>query len=138
MTGVGCALKSKKLTLHFNGPYQITQQIGVVAYRVVLPPYFSNLHDVFHISQLRNYIPDPSHIIQMDDVQVRDNIIVEASLIRIKDREIKQLRGKEIALMKVYRGGPARGSLTWELESRMRESYPGLFLPVCKGILVIY
>ncbi|MCI27670.1 hypothetical protein A2U01_0048870, partial [Trifolium medium] len=52
-TGVGCALKSKKLTSRFIGPYQILEMIGKVAYRIALPPSLSNLHDVFHVSQLR-------------------------------------------------------------------------------------
>ncbi|KAI5428956.1 hypothetical protein KIW84_033809 [Lathyrus oleraceus] len=43
---------------------------------------------------------------------------------RIEDRELKQLRGKEIALVKVAWGGPAGGNVTWELESQMKESYP--------------
>ena len=47
VTGVGRALKSKKLTLRFIGPYQISERIGTVAYRVGLPPHLLNLHDVF-------------------------------------------------------------------------------------------
>ncbi|KAI5430917.1 hypothetical protein KIW84_035164 [Lathyrus oleraceus] len=43
---------------------------------------------------------------------------------RIEDRELKQLRGKGIALVKVAWGGPAGGNVTWELESQMKESYP--------------
>ncbi|XP_050920263.1 uncharacterized protein LOC127137899 [Lathyrus oleraceus] len=89
VTGVGRALKSKKLTHCFIGPYQITQKIEVVAYRVALPPSLSNMYDVFHVSQLQNSIHDPSHVIQMNDVQVRDNLTVEASHIRVEDSEVK-------------------------------------------------
>ncbi|XP_050908238.1 uncharacterized protein LOC127121848 [Lathyrus oleraceus] len=52
-------------------------------------------------TRLRKYIPDPSHIIQIDNMHVRDNITVEASPMRIEDREAKQLKGKEIALVKL-------------------------------------
>jgi hypothetical protein len=99
MTGVGRALKSKKLTPKFIGPYQISERVGTVAYRVGLPPHLSNLHDVFHVSQLRKYVPDPSHVIHRDDVQVRDNLTVETLPVRIKDREVKKLRSKEIPLV---------------------------------------
>ena len=75
--------------------------MGNIAYRVALPPNLSNLHDVFHVSQLRRYILDPSHVIHMDDVQVRDNLTMETMPVRIADHEIKTLRGKEIALVKV-------------------------------------
>ena len=126
-TGVGRALKSRKLTPRFIGPYQITKRVGEVAYQVALPPSLSNLHSVFHVSQLRKYVHDPSHVIHMDDVQVRENLTVEALPLRIEDREVKNLRGKEIALVKVTWGGPAGGSVTWERESKMKESYPELF-----------
>lgn len=94
VTGVGCALKSKNLTPHFIGLYQITQRVGYVAYKAALSPSLSYLHDIFHVSQLQKYIPDSSHIIQMDDVQVRDNLTVETSIIMIEDQEVKQLIGK--------------------------------------------
>ena len=67
----------------------------------LLPPHLSNLHDVFHVSQLWKYVPDPSHVIQRDDVQVRDNITVETLPVRIVGREVKKLRGKEIPLVTV-------------------------------------
>jgi len=127
MTVVGRALKSKKLTPRFIGPYQISERIGTVAYRVGLPPHLSNLHDVFHVSQLRKYVPDPSHVIQSDDVQVRDNLTVETLPVRIDDQKVKTLRGKEIPLVRVVWDGATGESLTWELESKMLESYPELF-----------
>ena len=98
-----------------------------MAYQVALPPSLSNLHSVFHVSQLRKYVPDPSHVIHMNDVQVKENLTVEALPLRIEDREVKNLRGKEISLVKVMWGGPAVGSMTWELECKMKESYPELF-----------
>jgi hypothetical protein len=126
-TGIGRALKSRKLTSKFIGPYQILKRIGSVAYRIALPPSLSNLHDVFHVSQLRKYVSDPSHVIESDDVQVRDNLTVEAMPLRIEGREVKKLRNKEIASVKVVWGGPAGESATWELESKMRSFYPELF-----------
>ena len=81
--------------------------MGNVTYRVALPPNLSNFHDVFHVSQLQKYISDPSHVIHMDDVQVWDNLTVEMMLVRIADREMKTLRGKDIALVKVVWLGAA-------------------------------
>ena len=79
VTGVGRALKSQKLTPYFVGPYQILQRIGKMAYQIVFPPLISNLHNVFHVSQLRRYISDPSHMIQVDDIQVRENLVIDTS-----------------------------------------------------------
>ena len=92
-----------------------------------LPPHLSNLHDVFHVLQLQKYVPDPSHVIQRDDVQVGDNLTVETLPVRIEGREVKHLRGKEIPLVKVVWEGATGESLTWELKSKMLESYPELF-----------
>jgi hypothetical protein len=66
-------------------------------------------------------------VIESDDVQVRDNLTVEAMPLRIEGREVKKLRNKEIASVKVVWGGLAGESATWELESKMRSSYPDLF-----------
>jgi len=127
LMGVSRDLKSNKFTPRFIGPYQIIKRVREVAYQVDLPSSLSNLHSIFHVIELRKYVPDPSHIIQKDEVQVRDNLTVEALSLRIEDREVKNLRGKEIALVKVTWRGPAGGSVTWELEIRIRESYPRLF-----------
>ncbi|GAU47917.1 hypothetical protein TSUD_404700 [Trifolium subterraneum] len=126
-TGVGRALKSKKLTSKFIGPYQIWERIRKVAYRIALPVTLSNLHDVFHVSQLRKYVSDPSHVIESDDIQVKDNLTIETIPLRIEGREVKKLRNKEIASVKVIWGGPAGENATWELESKMKSSYPDLF-----------
>jgi len=53
ITGVGRALKCRKLTPRFVGPYEIVEKVGVVEYQIALPPSLSILHDVFHVSQLR-------------------------------------------------------------------------------------
>ena len=104
MTGIGRALKSKKLTSCFIGPFQIMKKVGKVTYRIALPSSLANLHDVFHVSQLRKYIVDLSHEIHVDDIQVRDNLTVETLPARIEDWKLKQLRGKEIGLVKVAWG----------------------------------
>lgn len=75
ITGVGRALKSRKLTPRFIGPYQISERIGEVVYWIALPPSLANLHDVFHVSQVRKYIADRSHVIQEYNIQVKDNLV---------------------------------------------------------------
>ncbi|GAU22611.1 hypothetical protein TSUD_234330 [Trifolium subterraneum] len=117
-TGVERALKSKKLTSKFIGPYQISERIGKITYRIALPVTLSNLHDVFYVSQLRKYVSDPSHVIESDDIQVKDNLTIETIPLRIEGREVKKLRNKEIASVKVIWGGPAGENAT---------SYPDLF-----------
>ncbi|XP_027358806.1 uncharacterized protein LOC113867606 [Abrus precatorius] len=99
-----------------------------VAYEIALSPNLSKLHRVFHVSQLRKYIPDPFHVIKLDPVQVRENISYEVFLVKIADRRVKQLMGKEISLVKMIWSTNDEGDATWELEDQMREAYPHLFL----------
>jgi len=114
VTGVGCALKCRKLTPRFVGPFEIVEKIGAVGYRIALPPSLSNLHD-------------ESHVIQVDELEARDNLTVETWPVRVEECEVKRLRGKEIVLVKVIWVGPTGESATWESESRMKDSYPELF-----------
>lgn len=68
--------------LRFHGiPYNIVSNKDSNC----VTPYLSNHHNVFHVSQLRKYIPDMLHVIQSDDVQVRDNLTYETSPLQIED-----------------------------------------------------
>jgi len=72
-----------------------------VAYEIALPPPLANLHSVFHVSQLRKYVPDPSHILEMEDLQIRGDLTVEVQPVGLGDVQMRQLRGKSIRLVQV-------------------------------------
>ncbi|XP_074290725.1 uncharacterized protein LOC141617423 [Silene latifolia] len=55
-----------KLSPKYIGPYDVVKRIGAVAYKLDLPPSLGKIHDVTHVSQLRKYISDPSHLLQND------------------------------------------------------------------------
>ena len=55
--------KRGKLSPRFIGPFEILERIDTVAYRLVLPPSMSGFHEVFHVSMLRKYTPDPAHVV---------------------------------------------------------------------------
>jgi len=100
-TGVGKTIRSRKLSPKFIGPYQILRRIRPVAYEVTLPPLLANLHPVFYVSQLRKYVPDPSHVLEAEDLQIRGDLSVEAQPIGLGDIQTRQLRGKSINLVQV-------------------------------------
>ena len=95
VTGVGRALKCRKLTPCFVGPFEIVEKVGVVVYPVELPPSLSNLHDVFHVSKLQKYVYDASHVIQVEDLEVMNNLTIEIRPVSIEDREVKHLRASK-------------------------------------------
>ncbi len=63
MKGITRFGKKVKLRPHFIGPFEILERIGAVTNRLALPPSFAHVHPVFHISILRKYVPNPSHIL---------------------------------------------------------------------------
>jgi len=100
-TSIGRAIKSRKLTTKFIGPYQINKRIGQVAYEIALPPHLANLHNVFHVSQLWKYITSPTYVLEVDDVQFSEDLTLDVSLVKILDSQVKKLRGKKIWTVKV-------------------------------------
>ena len=57
-----------KLSTSFIGPYEIVSKVGPIAYRLKLPLELSRIHDTFHVSMLRKYIPDHSHVLREQPV----------------------------------------------------------------------
>ncbi len=57
-----------KLSPRYTSPFEILERVGLVAYRIVLPPALSKIHNVFHVSSLRKYILDPSHILDFQPI----------------------------------------------------------------------
>ncbi|BAT81794.1 hypothetical protein VIGAN_03167000, partial [Vigna angularis var. angularis] len=105
---------------------QILRKIGPVAYELALPPQLSNLHPVFHVSQLRKYIANPSHVLELEDIKLRPDRTLELHPVRIEDSRTKYYKGKDVRLVKMVWDAKT-GDSTWEVESAMKDLYPNLF-----------
>ena len=55
--------RREKLSLRVIGPFEILERIDTIAYRLALPPSMIGVHEVFHVSMLRKYTPDPAHVV---------------------------------------------------------------------------
>jgi len=90
-----------KLSPRYIGPYEIIEKLNPVAYKLNLPSELEHVHNVFHISQLRKYIPDSHHVILTEPIEVTENLLYEERPVQILDYRVKQLRNKNIPLVKV-------------------------------------
>ncbi|WMV58778.1 hypothetical protein MTR67_052163 [Solanum verrucosum] len=101
MKGVMSFGKKGKLSSRYIGPYIISKRIGNVAYELELPQELSAIHLVFHISMLKKCMGDPSLIIPIEDIGIKDRLSYEEIPIQILDYQVCKLRTKEVALVKV-------------------------------------
>ena len=108
-------------------PIKILERIGPVAYRLELPLELSRIHNVFHVSMLKKYIPDPSHILEVPPVELEEDLSFKVQPVAIVDQEMKQLRSKVIPMVKVLWRSDSIEEVTWETEASMRNHYPYLF-----------
>ncbi|KAL0551316.1 hypothetical protein IC582_010402 [Cucumis melo] len=126
MKGVLRFERRGKLSPRFVGPFEILERIGPVAYRLALPPSLSTVHDVFHVSMLRKYVPDPSHVVDYEPLEIDENLSYVEQPVEVLAREVKTLRNKQIPLVKVLWRNHRVEEATWEREDDMRSRYPEL------------
>ncbi|KAK5845233.1 hypothetical protein PVK06_001395 [Gossypium arboreum] len=110
-----------KLSLRFIEPYRILEHVGPVAYQLKLPLEFDRIHNVFHVSMLGRYRCDPSHVVFVEEIEVRPDLTFEEEPVQILDRDVKILRRKPIPLVKVLWRNHGTKKATWKPEESMRQ-----------------
>ena len=116
-----------KFSSRFVGPFKILERIGTLAYKVALPPSLSKIHNVFHVSTLRKYVFDPSHIVEFEPIHIFKDLTYEEVPIQIVDVMDKVLRRVVVKLVKIQWSNHSIREASWELEEEMREKHPHLF-----------
>ena len=86
--------KKGKLSPRYVGPYQIFKRIGKVAYELELPAELAAVHPVFHISLLKKCMSDPTSIVPLESMAVKDSLTDEEVPVEILDRRVRRLRNK--------------------------------------------
>ena len=81
--------KKRKMGSRFIGPYEILERVGSVAYRLELPIELAKLLDVFHVSMLRRYRSDTSHILLVQDIQVQEDFTFDEEPKGTPDHDIR-------------------------------------------------
>jgi len=120
--------KRGKLSPRYVGPFLVVARVGPVAYRLELPPELERIHNVFHVSMLKKYMPDPSHVLETPPLEISEDLKLELQPIWIEDRQERVLRNKRIPMVKVLWRNAQVEESTWETEQLMRRQYPHLFV----------
>ena len=119
--------KKGELSPRFVGPFEVLEKVGEFAYRIALPPALSGIHNVFHESMLRKYIPDPSHVLSYEPLQIRDDLSYEEVPVEILDRKEQVLHNRTISWVKVHWKNHSVKEASLEHEDDMLSRYPSLF-----------
>ncbi|XP_058002307.1 uncharacterized protein LOC131179471 [Hevea brasiliensis] len=112
--------KKGQLSPRFIGPYEVIKRVGTIVYRLALLPELDKIHNVFYVSMLRRYRSDLSHVISAEKIVMHLDLIYEEEPVRILAREIKELRNKQIPIVKVLWRHHNMEEATWENEEMMR------------------
>ncbi|GJY13541.1 hypothetical protein Tco_0382850 [Tanacetum coccineum] len=109
-------------------PFEILERIGLVAYRLRLPEELNSVHDTFHVSNLKKCLADANLHVPLDEIKVDKTLRFVEEPVEIMDREIKKLKRRKIAPVKVRWNSKRGPEFTWEHEDQMRIKYPQLFV----------
>ncbi|XP_070056202.1 uncharacterized protein [Nicotiana tomentosiformis] len=105
MKGVMRFGKKDKLSPRYIGPFEVLERIGEVSYQLALPPSLSIVQPVFHVSMLRKYFGVPTHVLDFSTVQLDRDLTYDVEPVTILDQQVRKLRSKNIASVKVqWRG----------------------------------
>ena len=119
--------KQGKLSPRFIRPYEILKRVCIVAYWLALPPRMSGVHEVFHVSMLRRYTPDLSHVVDWGEIEVDTDGTFEEGPVCIIDSRDQVLPRKTMRVVRVLWQHRGVEESTWECKDTMRANYPFLF-----------
>ncbi|XP_074288236.1 uncharacterized protein LOC141613401 [Silene latifolia] len=127
MRGVMRFGKRGKLSQKFIGSYEILDRVREVAYHLALSLALDRVQNVFHLSQLRKYINDTSHVLEAEMIELDDALTYVETPKEFLDRKVRKTRHGETTLVKVLWSNHLVEEATWEAEENIKERYHHLF-----------
>jgi hypothetical protein len=127
MSGL-CRFKVQgKLAPTFMGPFKILEKRGEVAYQLELPPQLSDVHDVFHVSQLKKCLRVPEEQLPMEDLNAKEDLSYQEYPVKILETSERVTRNKRIKMCKVQWSQHTEEEATWEREEELKVEFPSFF-----------
>jgi hypothetical protein len=116
-----------KLAPRFIGPFKILEKRGQVVYQLELPPQLSNVHDVFHVSQLKKCLRVTEEQIPMEDLDAKENLSYQEYPIKILETSERVTRNKKIKMCKVQLSHHTEEEATWERQEELKAEFLSFF-----------
>jgi hypothetical protein len=127
MRGLHCFKVRGMLAPSFIGPFKILEKRGEVAYQLELPPQLSDVHDVFHISQLKKCLGVLEEQLSMEDLNAKEDLSYQEYPVKILETFERVTQNKRIKLCKVQWSHHTEKEATWEREEELKEEFPSFF-----------
>jgi hypothetical protein len=112
------------LAPRFMGPFKILEKRGEVAYQLELPPQLSDVHDVFHVSQLKKCMCVPKEQLSMEDLDSKEYLSYQEYPVKILETSERVTQNKKTRMCKVQWSHHTEEEATWEREEELKAKFP--------------
>jgi hypothetical protein len=116
-----------KLTPRFIRPFKILEKRGEVPYQLELLPQLFDVHDVFHVSQLKKCLRVPEEQLSMEDLDAKEDLSYQEYPVKILKTSERVTQNKKIRMCKVQRSHHTEEEATWESEEELKEEFSSFF-----------
>jgi hypothetical protein len=116
-----------KLTPRFIGPFKILEKRGEVAHQLELQSQLSDVHDVFHVSQLKKCLWVPEEQIPMEYLDAKEDLSYQEYPVKILEKSERVTRNKRIRMCNVQWSHHTEEEATWEREEELKAEFPSFF-----------
>jgi hypothetical protein len=115
-----------KLAPRYIGPFKNLEQRGEVAYQLELPPQLSDVHDVFHVSQLRKCLRVLNEQMSLEELIIGEDLTYQEYPVKFLDTLEKVIRNNRYKMCKVQWSNHTEEA-TWEKEDQLKAEFPDIF-----------